>query len=127
MSHAGRSGARYLWAGLGLCLLLAGLVSYYASSAPDGLERVAADLGFASAAHKPTSSSPLAGYETSGLGSGQLSVGLAGAVGVLVTAALAFGLFTLLARRRPKGPTPTASVVESARLPEDGASSAQGQ
>ncbi len=32
--------------GLAVSLLLAGVVSYYASSSPDGLEKVAEDIGF---------------------------------------------------------------------------------
>ncbi|HEX6888856.1 MAG TPA: PDGLE domain-containing protein [Candidatus Nanopelagicales bacterium] len=86
--------------GLTVSLLLAGVVSYYASSSPDGLNKVAEDLGFASdAKDSATSSSPLAGYEASGVEHDRLAVGLAGVAGVLLTAALAFGLFLWLGRR----------------------------
>lgn len=89
---------RYLWLGLAVCLLLAGVLSYYASASPDGLERVAADLGFAdSAQQSATSSSPLSDYGISG-NYDRFSLGAAGVIGVLATAALAFTLFTAIAR-----------------------------
>lgn len=95
----GRSPHRYLWLGLAICLVMAGILSYYASASPDGLERVAADLGFDhTAAQSATSGSPLADYALGGNGD-RLSVGTAGVIGVLATAALAFALFALLSRR----------------------------
>lgn len=91
--------------GVALSLLLAGVASYYASSAPDGLERVATDLGFASdAGDSAVAGSPLADYGVAGLADPRLSVGLSGVVGVALTAAVAFGLFWLLGRRRPRSP-----------------------
>lgn len=91
--------SRLLWVGLGIALLAAGVLSYYASSSPDGLERVAEDLGFAQYAQdSATAGSPVADYQIAGL-PGRWSVGLAGVIGVAATAALAFGLFALLARR----------------------------
>ena len=97
--------------GLVVCLILAGVASHYASSAPDGLERVATDLGFAGTARdSATAGSPLADYDLTGVGDERLSVGLAGAFGVLVTLVVSIGLFTLLARRarraNPEGSTP---------------------
>ena len=87
--------------GLAVCLVLAGVVSLYASSSPDGLEFVAERLGFADSVSEHTAAgSPLADYGVSGVGNARLSGGLAGVVGVLVTAALAFGLMRLL--RRPR-------------------------
>ena len=76
-----------------VCLALAGGVSYYASSRPDGLNRVAADAGFdrheeASAAED----SPLAGYRTSGVESDRMSGGLAGVLGVAVVLLATGGL-----------------------------------
>jgi cobalt/nickel transport system permease protein/cobalt/nickel transport protein len=104
----------FIGVGLAVSLLLAGVVSYYASSSPDGLNKVAEDLGFAGAAQdSATSGSPLAGYEASGVEHDRLSVGLAGVVGVLLTAALAFGLFLWLARRnrRTEADEPTHTSV----------------
>lgn len=72
---------------LGIALLVAGVVSHYASTSPDGLNSVAGDLGFASSA-QPSASGPLAGYEVSGLGHPRWSGGLAGVLGCLVVLAV---------------------------------------
>ena len=92
---------RTFWiAGVLLALAVAGLGSYYASSAPDGLEWSAGESGFLSSAEdSATADSPLADYAVAGVDDGRLSGGLAGVVGVAVTLALAGGL-TLLVRRR---------------------------
>ena len=74
--------------GLLVALLLAGVVSIYASGRPDGLERVAEDQGFARQAEEnPTADGPLAGYELGERG----GVGGAGVVGVLVVLVIAGG------------------------------------
>ncbi len=86
--------------GLALAVLLAGVVSFYASTHPDGLEYVAAHAGFGGSQHASAAErSPLAGYSVHGIADGRLAGGLAGVVGVLVVAVLAFGLMRLLARR----------------------------
>ena len=46
-----------------------------------------------------TGSSPLADYGLTGLENERLSVGIAGIVGVLLTAVISFGLFTLIKKR----------------------------
>jgi cobalt/nickel transport protein len=91
---------RTLWiAGLVAALLVAGFLSWYASSSPDGLEHVAEEAGFAhSAEDSATAGSPLADYLVDGE-ENRLSAGAAGVVGVVVTLALAGGL-TLALRRR---------------------------
>lgn len=87
-------------AGLALALLLAGLLSAFASESPDGLERVTADHGLdARTREHPLADSPLAGYATRDL-EGDLSGGVAGVAGVTVTLALSGALFLVL-RRRP--------------------------
>jgi hypothetical protein len=92
-----------LWTGLAVALLLAGLVSYYASSSPDGLEKVAGDQGFLdSAEDSATAGSPLADYGVAGVEDERASVGLAGVLGVVVTFVVAGGGFVLLARRRTR-------------------------
>ena len=86
-------------AGLALSLVLAGGVSYYASSQPDGLEKVAGDVGFlASAKESAVEDSPLAGYGVAGIENERISGGLAGVIGVASTAAISFGLFYALRR-----------------------------
>jgi cobalt/nickel transport protein len=81
--------------------LLAGGVSNYASSSPDGLEKVAEDIGFIESAKDHTlSDSALADYGVSGVENERLSVGLAGLIGVTATALISFGLFMLI-RKKP--------------------------
>jgi cobalt/nickel transport protein len=84
-----------------VALVLAGLLSFYASSDPDGLNRVAIDQGFSDTEtdHR-TADGPLAGYTTSGVDDERLSGGLAGVVGVVVVLALTAGLAQVVRRRR---------------------------
>lgn len=84
-------------------LLLAGGASYYASSSPDGLEKVASDIGFIEQAKPHTNSEgALADYGVKGLDNARLSVGVAGVIGVAATGAVAGGLFFLLRRKNAK-------------------------
>ncbi len=86
--------------GVVVCLLLAGVVSFYASNHPDGLVFVAGEKGFLSSAKGHASDgSPFAGYATRGIDDARLSGGIAGIVGVAVVGLLAGGLFTVLRRR----------------------------
>lgn len=116
-------GALAFYAGfLVVALLLAGVVSYAASSSPDGLdavtrtgcrfdgsgEPVGGQCIARNAGEHATSGSPLADYT---VGGGEGTTGLAGVIGVLVTLVLAGGLFWLL-RRRSSPPDRTASRVE---------------
>ena len=82
--------------GLLVALLLAGVVSHYAYASPDGLNRVAVDLGFAGA-EQASGGGPLAGYDVAGLGT-RWSSGLAGVIGCLVVLACTSGV--MLVRRR---------------------------
>lgn len=85
-----------------ISLLLAGVVSFYASSNPDGLEKVAETVGFIETAEEHSiADSPLADYGVKGVESERLSVGLSGVIGVLGTAGISVGLFYLL--RKDKG------------------------
>ena len=80
--------------GFAVSLALAGGVSYYASSQPDGLEKVAGDVGFLdSAKESAVKDSPLAEYGVAGVENERLSGGLAGVIGVASTAAISFGIF----------------------------------
>lgn len=83
-------------------LLVAVGLSFYASSHPDGLERVAEQAGFLHAGEEsPTAGSPLADYAVEGVEEPWLSGGLAGLIGCLLVLALAGGLAWLLRRRSP--------------------------
>ncbi|MGY1609113.1 MULTISPECIES: PDGLE domain-containing protein [unclassified Geodermatophilus] len=96
---------RAFWlAGLLLTLLVAGVLSSYASASPDGLEWAAGESGFADTARDSAAvGSPLADYGVAGVDDARVSGGLAGVVGVAVTLALAGGLALLLRRRGRSG------------------------
>lgn len=80
-------------------VLVAGALSFYASSQPDGLEKVAEDTGFLDTAKDSAlSGSPLADYGVAGLDNERLSVGLSGIIGILVTALVAFAVFAIAKR-----------------------------
>jgi cobalt/nickel transport protein len=82
-------------------LLLAGVVSFYASSHPDGLEKVAEEIGFIETAKDPaTAGSALADYGVAGVENERASVGIAGVIGVAATGAIATGLFIYLGKRK---------------------------
>ena len=88
-------------AGVLMALVLAGVVSFYASSRPDGLNRVAADQGFSDSARtSKADTGPLAGYETDGVGNDRLSGGLAGVIGCLVVLSLSTGVALVVRRSR---------------------------
>jgi hypothetical protein len=90
--------------GLLVSVLVAGVLSSYASSRPDGLTFVARSLGFADTARdSATSGSPLADYSVAGVADARLSGGLAGVIGVAVVGLLMAGLVLLLRRRLPRG------------------------
>jgi hypothetical protein len=94
----------FKWVAVGIAvvaLLLAGVVSYYASAHPDGLMYVAGKTGFIDqeTAHNGANG-PLAGYGTKGVDNERLSGGLAGVIGTVVVLVVAGGL-VLLVRRRP--------------------------
>jgi cobalt/nickel transport protein len=92
--------SKFLIAGFVLSLVLAGVVSNYASSSPDGLEKVAEDIGFLDSAKDHTyADGPLADYGVKGIENERLSTGAAGVIGVIATAGVSTGLFLLLRRK----------------------------
>ncbi len=98
----GRVPTRLVLAGLLVAtLLMAGVVSFYASSAPDGLDRVSQDEGFASTEKEHGSAgSPLSDYAVDGVDDERVSGGLAGVLGVGVVLVLTAGI-AYAVRRRP--------------------------
>lgn len=66
-----------------IVLLISILASFFASSSPDGLEKVAEHLGFIDKAAER--GAPLPDYTTPGLPEGGLSTATAGIAGVLIT------------------------------------------
>ena len=90
----------FLISGFIASLFLAGVVSFYASSHPDGLEKVAEDIGFIETAKENTNAdSVLADYGVKGVDNERLSVGAAGVIGVIATGVISTGLFMLVRRK----------------------------
>ncbi|GIF14777.1 PDGLE domain-containing protein [Actinoplanes teichomyceticus] len=106
----------FLAGGLLVALLLAGVVSNFASGSPDGLDSAAREGCTFDAAGEITGGhcmarqeqahqlrdSPLADYGIRGIDNPYLSTGLAGATGVLVTFGIGAGAFWLVRRREQK-------------------------
>ena len=81
---------------------LAVFVSPFASGSPDGLERVAADKGFdTAAAGQPVwHFSPLGDYQIPGIGNERVATAVAGVLGTVVLFALVVLVGRVLSRRR---------------------------
>jgi cobalt/nickel transport protein len=109
----------FLAGGLLVALLLAGVVSNFASSSPDGLDATTLKgctvdaNGTITGGQCPAQQAqghqlaggPLADYGIKGLANPHLSTGLAGVAGVLITFGLGAGLFWVLRRRGAKATT----------------------
>ena len=90
--------------GLLVAIGLAMLVSGFASSSPDGLNKVAEDHGLAANARQHLfENGPLAGYAVKGVNGDRLSTGISGLIGVLVTFGIGLALFALLRAMRSSG------------------------
>ena len=86
--------------GLVASIFVAAIVSFNASGHPDGLEFVAEQVGFLNTAKDSAlATSPFADYAFVGLEYERISVAIAGILGVLLTAAISFGLFTFLKKK----------------------------
>lgn len=95
------SNKKFYIGGLLLSLVLAGFVSFYASSSPDGLEKVADEIGFIETAKDPaTAGSALADYGVAGVENERASVGVAGVIGVAATGLIATSFFIYLGKRK---------------------------
>ncbi|MCI4045666.1 MULTISPECIES: energy-coupling factor ABC transporter permease [unclassified Streptomyces] len=97
---AARSDRGFWITGLVSAFLLAGVVSFYASANPDGLEKVAADQGIDEKAEEHgAADSPLADYGVGDIADARLSGGLAGVIGVSATVVVGTGVFWVVRRR----------------------------
>jgi PDGLE domain len=93
----------FLVAGLIVAGGLAIFVSPYASTSPDGLNRVADSEGFHGAAKDhPFGDGPVADYSVNGVENPRVSKALAGLAGVMITFGAGIGLFALLRRLRAR-------------------------
>lgn len=90
----------FLIGGLAVCLILAGLVSPFASSHPDGLEHVAEGQGIAAADKPAWTASPIPDYAVPGIENEAVATGLAGVLGTVIMLAAGWAVARLV-RRRP--------------------------
>lgn len=97
----------FVFGGLMVALVFAAVVSQFAVDAPDGLERVAEDTGFAAVASDHLlADSIFADYATAGISNETFSLALAGVVGTIVTLVVASGILIAVRERRPRPPRP---------------------
>lgn len=81
---------KFVIIGLVISAVVAGFVSYFASSHPDGLEKVSGDKGLdVNAVDSATSGSIFADYGISGLSN---STGVAGLIGIVITGLIGYAL-----------------------------------
>ena len=83
-------------------LLLAILMSPFASSSPDGLEKVAEDKGFLDKAEEHETAwnhSPIPDYAVGGIKNESVATALAGLIGTLLTFAVGLGLAKVMSRK----------------------------
>jgi PDGLE domain len=86
---------------LALAIGLATAVSPYASSSPDGLEKVAGDKAFLyqGRLHSVQDQSPVPDYAVPGIDNPRVATGLAGFGGTLLVFGLGYGLIVATRRR----------------------------
>ncbi|WOP19025.1 energy-coupling factor ABC transporter permease [Raineyella sp. LH-20] len=108
-------GRRGLLLAAAAAVVIAGGLSLMASTSPDGLEHVAAALGFASSATSPVVHSSLADYGIAGLGA--VGTSLAGVAGVALTLGLGLLVTGLVRRGRPLAGEVEVDVAGSAEYP----------
>ncbi len=83
--------------GLAITLVLAGIISIFASSWPDGLEKVAEKLGFMEKSEfKPALTSPIPDYTMPGVKNEKLATSVAGIIGTLAVFGFSYGIATLI-------------------------------
>jgi len=94
--------------GLFVTVVVAVVVSQFASSSPDGLEYVADRQGFSEQAEDhDLADTPLADYGQNLESDGAISTGVAGLVGVAAALGVGFGLFWLIRAPKADAPDPT--------------------
>jgi len=87
--------------GFVVSLFLAGIISLFASSFPDGLEKVAEKLSFLEKGEgEPVINSPIPDYVVPGLKNEKLATSIAGIIGTLVVFGLGYGVAKLIQYRK---------------------------
>jgi cobalt/nickel transport system permease protein len=88
------SSKKLLVVGLLVSIVIASILSFYASSQPDGLEKVTADQSLdVNAVDSANSDSALADYGVAGVENERVSAFLGGLIGVAITGLAGFGLY----------------------------------
>ncbi|MFZ5634096.1 MAG: PDGLE domain-containing protein [Bacillota bacterium] len=84
-----------------LALIVAAFLSPFASSSPDGLERVAEDLGFLDKGEgEPIIKSPIPDYVFPGIENESVATTAAGVTGTLITFGAMYGLAKSIGKKR---------------------------
>ena len=87
--------------GLIIAVIVAFFLSPFASSWPDGLEKVAHDYGFIANGEKGTIlKSPIPDYAFPGIRNEKMATAISGLLGTLVIFGVGYGLACLLKKRR---------------------------
>jgi len=90
-----------IFLGLIIAVFLALVISNFASSWPDGLEKVAEDKGFLEKGEvEPLFCSPIPDYAWPGVKNNIIATSAAGLMGTLIVFGLGYGLALILKRRR---------------------------
>jgi cobalt/nickel transport protein len=86
--------------GLASALFIAAFLSLYASTSPDGLERVAEEKGFLEKSEvRPAAASPLPDYIWPGIKDKRLAASLAGATGTVAVFITGYALAFFIKRK----------------------------
>lgn len=89
--------------GLIVALICAGLISLFASSFPDGLEKVAENLGFLEKGEgEPILKSPIPDYALPGIKNEKLATSIAGIVGTLLVFVVGYGTAEIIRKINSK-------------------------
>jgi cobalt/nickel transport protein len=89
-----------IWIGLVLALIVAGVLSVFASPNPDGLEKVAQTKGFIDLGEgKEVIRAPIPDYAVPGLKDEKLATAAAGIIGTVITFTAALGIGRVMRRR----------------------------
>ena len=95
----GRAVTTFVLTGLAVAVALVVFVAPFASPHPDGLETVAEQTGFASAAQEHPIGGPLADYQVAGVESETVGTIVSGIIGTVIAFAIGLGIVAVSRRR----------------------------
>jgi cobalt/nickel transport protein len=97
----------FTWIGLGISLLLVLFLSPFASTSPDGLEKVAEGQGFVEKSEnwKAWTHAPFSEYTIPWIKDKKVSTAISGVIGILAIFFIALGLGKLIKRPITKSPS----------------------